>query len=348
MPSPLKRRLWLGMLMLHTSLGAASEFRPGEVWLDTEGQPIQAHGGGILVRSNLYFWYGEDRTPGNRGAVACYSSTNLYDWKREGVVLSREALPQIDGAATFVERPKVIFNPRTKKFVMWMHLEQRGYHFARAGIATCDSPTGSFTFLKAIRPITNDFGFSSEDRNHQKLFGGTVRDMNLFVDDDGKAYVFYASEDNWTMYVVRLDDEFTGPETPALENKTWARIFVRQMREAPAPFKHKGQYYLITSGCTGWRPNEAAYAVAVNILGPWEVKGDPCAGPLAKTTFDSQSTFVLPVSGKSGNFIFMADRWNPRQLSDSRYVWLQFTMKSDGSFTIEWRERWDFSVADAP
>ena len=54
--------------------------------------------------------------------------------------------------------------------------------------------------------------------------GGTFRDMNLFLDDDGQAYVFYASEDNWTMYVVQLNDQFTGPRVPAVENKTWARI----------------------------------------------------------------------------------------------------------------------------
>ena len=74
------------------TVAASAEFQPGEVWLDTDGNPIQAHGGGILTRGDTYYWYGEDRTPGGNGAVACYSSTNLYDWKREGVVLSREAL----------------------------------------------------------------------------------------------------------------------------------------------------------------------------------------------------------------------------------------------------------------
>lgn len=325
---------------------ADTDFRPGEVWRDTEGNPIQAHGGGVLVRGNVYYWYGEDRTPGGRGAVACYSSTNLSDWKREGVALSRDALPQVDGRTPFVERPKVIYNPRSGQYLMWMHLEQRGYHFAHAGIATSDRATGPFVFLKAIRPVTNDFGFAADDPNRQQELGGTFRDMNLFVDDDGQAYVFYSSEDNWTMYVVRLNDEFTGPQTPSVENKTWARIFVRDMREAPAPFKHHGRYYVITSGCTGWKPNEAGYAVAENILGPWKVHANPCLGPEAKTTFGAQSTFVLPVPGKPDQFIFMADRWNPQNLPDSRYVWLPFSVKDDGTFAIKWSERW--SLSDAP
>jgi len=331
--------LWAGMLCL--TVWAGPEFRPGEAWLDANGAPIQAHGGGVLVHSNVYYWYGEDRTPGGHGTVACYSSTNLYDWKREGVALAREALPQIDGRPTFVERPKVLFNPRTGKFVMWMHLEQRGYRFSRAGIAISDQPAGPFTFLKAIRPITNSVAVEGEDPAQERTLGGTCRDLNLYLDEDGKAYVFYSSEGNWTMYVVRLNDEFTGPETPVVENKTWARILVRRMREGPAPFKSRGRYYLITSACTGWKPNEADCAVADNILGPYQSRGNPCTGQDAGTTFGSQSTFVLPA--QPGKFIFLADRWNPARLSDSRYVWLPLVLAPDGSCTIPWQDRWELS-----
>lgn len=332
------------LLLLTTAISRA-EFRPGEVWRDTDGNPIQAHGGGVIQRSNVFYWYGEDRTPGGRGAVAGYSSTNLSDWKCEGVVLSREDLPRTNGRGYFVERPKVIFNARTGKYIMWMHLEQRGYRYAHAGIATSDRPTGPFTYLKAIRPITNDFNFPEKDELQQKQLGGTFRDMNLFVDDDGRAYTFYASEGNWTMYVVRLNEDYTGPELPAVEGKTWARIFIRDMREAPAPFKHNGRYYVITSACTGWKPNAAEYASADNILGPWKKHGNPCVGPKAKTTFDSQSTYVLPAPGKPGHFIYMGDRWKPDNLSDSRYIWLPFAIQADGSFQIEWRERWNLSDA---
>jgi hypothetical protein len=338
---------WSGAVLLCISAGAKPEFRPGETWLDTNGDPIQAHGGGILVHSNAYYWYGEDRTPGEHGAVACYSSTNLYDWKREGVALAREALPQNDGRPAFVERPKVLFNPRTGKFVMWMHLEQRGYRFSRAGIAVSDRPAGPFAFLKAIRPITNGVAMEGEDPEQQRTLGGTVRDLNVFVDDDGRAYVFYASEGNWTMYVVRLDADFTGPEMPAVENKTWARILVRKMREAPAPFKANGRYYLITSACTGWKPNAADCAVAGNVLGPYQSQGNPCTGTNAEITFGAQSTFVLPLPHQPGQFIFMADRWNPSRLSDSRYVWLPLSVRPDGACAIPWQDRWELSSSSS-
>jgi hypothetical protein len=38
-------------------------YYPGNVWLDTDGKPIQAHGGGVLYdkRTKTYFWYGENK-----------------------------------------------------------------------------------------------------------------------------------------------------------------------------------------------------------------------------------------------------------------------------------------------
>ena len=343
--------LWLPLA------GLSADFNPGEVWLDNAGKSIQAHGGGILMHGNTYYWYGIDWSQPNRGPIGCYSSTNLITWKNEGVVFGENDFPPNVGRA-FIERPKVIFNPRTGKYVLWMHVEQAqhgNYRYSRAGIAISDSPTGPFKFIKAIRPITEDTGFTEieaynkgrgDEADRQKEFGGTFRDMNLFVDDDGAAYVFYASESNWTMYVVRLDDEFTGPATPAVQGKTWARIHVRKAREAPAPFKYNGRYYLITSGCTGWAPNAADYAVAENILGPWTSKVNPCVGTNADKTFDSQSTFVLPVPGRPESFIFMADRWNSKNLPDSRYVWLPLQPKPDGTITIEWRPAWNLSIFD--
>jgi len=326
-----------------------SAFRPGEVWLDTAGHPIQAHSAGILLHRGVYYWYGEDKTLGNfnRTGVSAYSSGDLYNWTHVGVVLPKVAVPEQFRDQGVCERPKVIYCPKTRKFVMWMHLDSADYSVASAGVATADKPEGPFQFLGYSRPIRYDFGYPENDRTRQKELGSTFRDMNLFVDDDGRAYVFYAAEGNPTMYVSRLNDDFTGVETPSVEGKTWARILVKQSREAPSPFKYKGRYYLITSGTTGWAPNAASYAVAENVLGPYAMQGNPCVGADAETTFHSQSTYVLPAPGKRpGAFIFLADRWFEKNLQDSRYVWLPLQMKDDGSFTIEWRDEWDLTVFD--
>lgn len=36
-----------------------TNFIPGEVWKDTDGNPINAHGGGLLYHDGAYYWYGE-------------------------------------------------------------------------------------------------------------------------------------------------------------------------------------------------------------------------------------------------------------------------------------------------
>lgn len=339
--------LFAAGLALASTAPKRKAFTPGEVWLDTGGEPIQAHGAGILKRGAVYYWYGEDKTLGNfnKTGVSCYSSRDLYNWKREGVVLPKEAMPEQFRDNGVCERPKVIYNAKTRKFVMWMHLDDRRYLAASAGVAVADRPTGPFRFLGQSRPIRYDFGYRPDDSTRQQELGNTFRDMNLLVDDDGRAYVFYASEGNPTMYVSRLNAEFTGIEQPAIQGKTWERILVNQRREAPAPFKYRGKYFLITSGLTGWDPNPAGYAVADSVFGPWTAKGNPCTGPEAETTFRSQSTYVLPAPGKQpGSFIFMADRWSRNKLEDSRYAWLPFQVKDDYTFSIEWRDRWDLSV----
>ncbi len=304
-------------------------FLPDKQWTDTDGKLIQAHGGGLLKHGNEWWWHGEDRSNGYVAiGASAYVSTDLVHWKRSGLALPRSSYDQKHGDQTICERPKVIYNPTTKKFVMWFHYDRSGYGDSRGGVAVADHPAGPFQFLGAIRPVESS----------------TFRDMNLFVDDDGKAYVFYAGEGNPTMHVVRLNDEWTAPQQPMVEGQTWARILVNKMREAPAPFKHDGKYYLITSACTGWSPNAADLAVADSPLGPYKSLGNPCVGPRANTTFDTQSTYVLPVPGAPGHFIFLADRWKPEALADARYIWLPFKMEN-GRTTITWRDSWRWDAA---
>jgi len=161
--------------------------------------------------------------------------------------------------------------------------------------------------------------------------------MTLFVDDDGKAYQFYASEGNPTMHVSQLTDDYLKPAGK------YARILIGRSSEAPAVFKRDGKYYLITSGCSGWDPNTARSAVADNIFGPWTELGNPCRGDNADATFFCQSTFVLPVAGQANQFIAMFDQWKKWDLQDSRYVWLPLEFGADGKPLVQWRDQWSLS-----
>ncbi len=333
-----KPLLLLAFLALTLPGGAADsqEFQPGEVWLDTGGKAINAHGGGMLFHAGVYYWYGENKEgrtwlPESTKAwegyrvdvtgVRCYSSRDLLRWKDEGLVL--RAVPD-DPAhdlhpSKVCERPKVVFNARTKKFVMWMHIDSEDYKAARAGVAVADSPTGPFRYIESVRPEGQD-----------------SRDQTLFQDDDGKAYRIYSSENNKTTYISLLTDDYLK------HSGRFARVFEGRYMEAQVVFKHAGKYWFIASGCTGWAPNTARSAVADSIWGPWTERGNPCRGPEAEITFGGQSTVVFPVAGRKDTFIFMADRWNKTNLADSRHLWLPLQFK-DGRPVVEWREKWNLS-----
>ncbi len=99
---------------------------------------------------------------------------------------------------------------------------------------------------------------------------GMARDMNLFVDDDGTGYIIYSSEENKTMFISKLNADYTylsaSPDT-AVEGVDFRRAFVNQSRESPAIMKYQGRYFIISSGTTGWSPNPSRYGTATNILG---------------------------------------------------------------------------------
>jgi hypothetical protein len=343
-------------------------FAPGEIWLDTDGHPINAHGGGILFHDGIYYWYGEYKagktflpdcnkswggTRVDTVGVSCYSSTNLYDWKYEGIVLPAVTNdPQNDlYTGKVLERPKVIYNKATKQFVMWMHIDSTDYSAARSGVAVSDKPMGPFKYLGSFRLNAGVWPehFTSADNKSgetNKLIrdfevGQMARDMTVFVDDDGKAYLFYSSEENPTMHVTLLTDDYLRPA------EKYDRIFIGRSMEAPTVFKHNGKYYLIASGCTAWAPNAARLAMADNLLGPWTELGNPCAGPDAEHTFHSQSTYILPVQGRENTFIFMADRWKQWNLPDSRYVWLPVEFNGDGRPVLRWYDHWSLNTSPA-
>lgn len=347
------------------SCAGNKEFLPGEVWLDNNGVAINAHGGGMLYHDGRYYWFGEHKTEGEGGnranvGVHCYSSKNLYDWRDEGIALA--VAPEGSGSpiekGCILERPKVIYNAQTDKFVMWFHLElkDKGYSAAMSGVAVSDNVTGPYEFLNAGRvnagkwPLNvsaetrqaaeaiaagNAATVPDNDRFLVRDFGGgqMARDMTLFVDDDGKAYHIYASEENQTLQIAELTDDYTA------HTGRYVRAFVGRSMEAPAIFKHEGKYYLMMSGCTGWAPNAARSAVADEVMGEWTELGNPCIGDDADKTFHSQSTYMLPVEGRDGMIIYMGDRWKPENAIDGRYIWLPVNIE-DGRFTLTWHPSW--------
>ncbi len=115
-----------------------------------------------------------------------------------------------------------------------------------------------------------------------------ARDMTLYVDDDGKAYHIYSSEENMILQIAELTDDYQA------HSGKYTRVTASGMNEAPAIFKKYGVYWVITSGCTGWAPKSAQIFSAKKIDGPWIQYPNPSVGNNTQSTFNGQSTYILP------------------------------------------------------
>jgi unsaturated rhamnogalacturonyl hydrolase len=291
-----------------------SEIRPGEVWLDDRGQPIQAHGGGILKRGNTYFWFGEERREGldpMKRYVSCYASTDLLHWKFRNMVIKLSDPENFD-PKWILERPKVFYNEKTKKYVMYMHIDgplpgaSGGYALARVGIAVSDTVDGDYRYLRSFRPL-----------------GHESRDIGQFIDDDGTAYLI--TEDRpLGFHIERLSADYLDVEKDV--------ALIPMHMEGGALVHYRGLYYVVGSALTGWAPNANKYATATKLEGPWSEFKD--IAPPETRTYGAQSTLMLKVTGtKKTTVIFMGDIWKPKTLWDSRYLWMPLEI-GDGQLRL--------------
>lgn len=295
---------------------------------DDRGLPVHAHGGHILRDNGFFYFIGENRT--GRSKVSCYRSKDLKTWEFRGNLLTVDSKTQkhyfdthleLDipgqkasiGVGCNIERPKVIYNEKTGKYVMWMHWEMpNDYREARCAVAVCDTIDGEYTYLGSFNPL----GYMS-------------RDCTLFKDDDGTAYFISAANNNADMHIYRLTDDYLAIDS--LVQILWPG----QWREAPTVFKKDGIYYMLTSGCTGWAPNQSSYAFARSMDGEWSERfnlGD-------ETTYRSQPTCVIcPENDLGGKYYYLGDRWGGggENYFKSEYVLLPLTIHEDGRLSLEW------------
>ncbi|KQO18474.1 immunoglobulin-like domain-containing protein [Paenibacillus sp. Leaf72] len=290
-------------IKVQDNTGKADVIRNGEYWFDDEGGMIQAHGGYILKVADTYYWFGEDK--GHNSAVlkgvSVYASKDLKHWEFRNNVLTTASHPEL--ASAKIERPKVLYNEKTGKYVLWGHWEEAGnYNQANMIVAVSDTVDGDYKYVNRFQPGAMQ-----------------ARDFTLFQDDDGSAYLFASSNNNADLNVFRLTDDYLYTE------KYMYTLFPGVRREAPAVVKKDGYYYLFTSGQSGWYPNQGYYSSAksINSLSDWsELKrfGDPA-------TYYTQPSFILSVYGsETTSYVYVGDRWNPSALMNSQYIWLPLEM----------------------
>ncbi len=309
-------------------------------WRDTDGNIINASDGGMIYVDGVYHWYGMSLrslpfdVEGRGGqvttkGVVMYASTDLYNWTYEGVILgcSEDPSSEIYGPLRY-ERPKILYNDKTKKYVLWCHyVKYPGDHnvtpgTAEAGVAVCDTVNGTYEWLGINRPIDDT---------------GLVRDCTLYKDFDGTGYFIYDREvapDNRCQHIVKLSDDYL---TCTQEYCRPQEMF---WREAAAAVYHDGYYYMMTSDLSSWAFNQAKYFRGKSMMGPWEDMGDPCVGDEEHSTFRSQSTYIFKVEEKEDLYIMMLERHNTDNFEHCSYIWLPITFEEGNKMSLHYQKEW--------
>lgn len=283
-----------------------NSFRPGQVWLDTDGKRIQAHGGSVMYIDGTYYWYGENKenTDGISDVwhwgVKCYSSTDLYNWKDEGIIIP----PDLDDPesplhpSSCMDRPHIIYNRQTQKYVCWLKIMGKGM-IQTETVLTADHILGPYTIVrKNLHPL-----------------GMSAGDFDLAVAEDGKAYYYFERVHSETI-CADLTEDYT--DVTGYYSTHFPRSGPPYVREATAHFIRNHKHYLITSGTTGYLPNPSEVAIADTWHGPYKVLGNPHPDDLSQTSYHSQVSSVFKVEGKKDLYIAVADRWLPHAM-DKQY-----------------------------
>lgn len=279
--------------------------RPGQIWLDTKGERIQAHGGSVMYLDGLYYWYGEnkEKTTGKNNiwhwGVRCYCSPDLYNWEDKGLIIPPEENPASSlHPCSMMDRPHIIYNKASGKFVCWLKIMHPDGS-QTATILTADQILGPYTKVReGLRPL-----------------GMNAGDFDLAVAPDGKAYYYFERVHSETICADLTEDYL---DVTGFYSTHFPQPGPPYVREATAHFMRKGLHYLLTSGTTGYLPNPSESAVAETWHGPYQVQGNLHRNDPTGTSFHSQISSVFKVHGKKDLYIACADRWLP-EYTDLNY-----------------------------
>lgn len=321
-----------------------TSFKPGRAWYDTDVNLIQAHGGSLLFADGVYYWYGENKEKTKPASgiwhwgVRLYSSKDLYNWKSEGIILPpSEDYNSPLHPTQYMDRPHIIYNEKTKKFVMWVKImsrENMGNQYMVVALA--DRITDEFKVIGVRQPI----GYSSGD-------------FDLAVDEKTKrAFIYFDKVHDFVhkdrlphkdIVCAKLSEDYTdltGDYANYHDNSPY-----RVGMEAPAFFCRGDKMYLFLSRTTGYIPNPTEYLVSTNYFGPWE-RGERVHEDKENLSFRSQICSVFKHPQKKDLYIAMADRWLmnlPEDLPDNMFEIAN--SKDDDRYETLYDERYDEAIS---
>lgn len=171
-----------------------------------------------------------------------FSTTDLVNWVDHGRILS---VDDVDWASTMAwATDAVCWNG---KYYLVFCMKERATGTTRTGLAVSEVPQGPFINAGYIQGV--EFG----------------QDPSLFVDDDGKPYLYWGSGSK--CYGAELNKDLRSIKTHTMVDLT-SQLF--EVFEGPWVHKYKGKYYLSYPGLPGnkW-PEQMYYATADKPLGPY-------------------------------------------------------------------------------
>jgi len=292
---------------------------------DQLGNAVDAHDGEIAYFGGTYYLYGTSYDCGfewnNKTAPFCgfkvYSSKDMEQWKDEGFLFNA-ANPlwqsRCDGKTYGCFRPHVVYNKKNRNYVLWINVYDNvsGYR-----VFTSKKPTGPFVEVNQPRIEVN---------KNMPAAGLNNGDHDLFVDDDGTAYIAIT---DWrakgAIVIEQLSDDYlngTGKLSTAVTTGN---------TEAPGLFKRKGTYYLTYSdpNCGYCAGTGTSYKTAKSPLGPWSegirISDNSCGG---------QPSFVSTIKlNLETIYLYGSDLWNNAAKNEAlaNFYWAPLSFNEDGS-----------------
>jgi GH43 family beta-xylosidase len=220
----------------------------------------------IFADNGCYYLYG---TSSDKGFLA-YKSTDLKNWG--GPCGRLDGSFALSTETSFGERwfwaPQV-FKRNGKYYMAYCAASTMNTASSQIAIAEADSPLGPFQQENKV----------SLPADMQEI------DPFVFVDDDGKVYIYHVREiDSNSIYVAQLNDDMTEMDesttTLCLKADTYSWENTANsswpVAEGPTVIKHDGVYYLFYSANDFRNVNYAVgYATATSPLGPWTKHPEP-------------------------------------------------------------------------
>lgn len=206
-----------------------------------------------IYNNRFYVFPTASRPYAEQTYLDAFSSADLVTWTKHPNVLTTAS---ISWAKYAVWAPAPI--ARNGKYYLYFAANdiQSNAELGGIGVAVADSPEGPYT--DAIgRPLIAQF-----------VNGAQPIDQDVFIDDDGQAYIYYGGWGHAN--VAKLNSDMTSLGTLS-DGSTYKEITPSGYIEGSQMFKRDGTYYLMWSE-GGWTGPDysVAYAMADSPTGPFQ------------------------------------------------------------------------------